>query len=1022
MIATLTRGTLPELRSTRATEQRCRELGTELFERAHAAEPRIWQRAWWERRMLEFTSADMRMQTQLFRFMEALPHMRDDADIARHLQEYLDADTLRDHLSLRFATMFRDPHGLFGRCVGGVVRQAAFQMAHSFITGTNTREAIAFAERLRDRCMAFTLDVLGEATISERSADTAGAVYLELIESLGAAAAQWPGVGLIDTGRRGPMPRANISIKLSALDPSFNPVDPEGVYRRVGGRLRPLLDRARELGVFVNIDMEQYRYRDLTLDFFKRLLSEPAYRDWPDIGIVVQAYLRDAEDDLRGLLDWVHERGTEIAIRLVKGAYWDTETTHAVRWNTAIPVWTRKWESDACYEQLTRIMLEHADAIRPAFASHNVRSLAHVMAVAEELGLTARDYELQMLAGMGDPLKTAVVGMGRCLRIYCPYGDLLKGMAYLIRRLLENTSNDSFLKQGFGERGAYDRLLANPAEAQPPSAVPPVRRYADTFEDEGMLEFTNAVNSSFGSAATRAQMDRALAAARSHLPRTCPLLIGGERVDSGPWIESHNPANPEEIIGRAVRGSAGHADRAVAAAHRALPQWSRTSPAQRADILRRAAELLEQRRFELAAWLVLEIGKTPQQADAEITESIDYCNYHAALVERMGLRPRRRNVPGEDNVLIYDPCGVCACITPWDFPMAMLAGMATAALGAGNTVVVKPSSKATVAAANLVDLLHAAGVPMDALNYVSGDGEAVGTHLAEHPDVHVVAFNGSRTAALAVAAAAAPIRPNQDHFKRTILDAGAKNAIIVDHDVDIDEAVAGVLESAFAFSGQKCTACSRVIVLADIHDAFCARLAESAQVMAIGSPEDPATVIGPVIDQAARQAIADYIAEGRTTATVLFEAAAERLPRAGHYVAPIILTDVDPRSRLAREEIFGPVLVVLRAADFDHALALANDGMYALTGGLYSRSPAHIERARWEFRVGNLYINRRITGSQVDVQPYGGMRLSGDGARLGGPDYLRQFCRPRTISENTLRHGLTGAADAETPQPAATTH
>jgi len=1021
MHGTTTQG-IPGSRVMRMTQQRCLELGRELFERAHAAEPGIWQRGWWERRMLEFTSADQRMQTQLFRFMEALPHMGDDGEVARHLREYLDDRTLREHLSLRFAASFDDPRGLFGRSVGAAVRRAAFLMARSFITGSNTREAIRYAERLRQRRMAFTLDVLGEATISEQTADGAAAVYLELIESLGAAAVHWPRIPQIDLGRAGPMPRANISIKLSALDPVFNPVDPEGVYRRVGARLRPLLSRARALGVFVNVDMEQFRYRDLTFDFFMKLLNEPEYRDWPDIGVVVQAYLRDADEDLRRLLSWVRRRGTEIAVRLVKGAYWDSETTHAVRWNTPIPVWTRKWESDACYERLTRVMLENANVIRPAFASHNVRSLAHVMAVAEELGLSPRDYELQMLAGMGDPLKLAVVEMGQCLRIYCPYGNLLKGMAYLIRRLLENTSNDSFLKQGFGDRAAYDRLLADPQEARPVSAAPPVRRYEDTFEDDGMLEFTNAANTGFGSAENRGKMTDAIAAARGRMVRECPVRIDGCEVATGAWMESHNPARPGEIVGRAARATVAHADRAVAAAARGLPDWSQRAPAERADVLRRAGSLLQQRRFELAAWLVLEVGKNPQQADAEITEAIDHCNYHAALIERMALRPRRRNVPGEDNVLVYDPCGVCACITPWDFPMSMLAGMATAALAAGNTVVVKPSSKATVAAANLVAVLHAAGVPGEALHYLPGGGDDVGAHLAAHPGVHIVAFAGSRSVAMAISAAAGVVRPNQLHFKRAVLDAGAKNAIIVDDDVDIDEAVTGVLESAFAFSGQKCTACSRVIALNRVHDAFCAKLALAAQVMAVGQPEEPATMIGPVIDDAARQAIAQYIAEGRNQATVLFEMGADRLPREGHYVAPIIFTDVAPGSRLAREEVFGPVLAVLRARDFEHALALANDSMYALTGGLYSRSPAHIERARWEFQVGNLYINRRITGSQVDVQPYGGARLSGGGARLGGPDYLLQFCRPRTISENTLRHGLTGSAEPAREPAASAMH
>ena len=452
-----------------------------MFELAHKAEPGIWRRAWWEQRMLEYLSIDPKLQTELFRFTEALPHMNSSADIASHLKQYMDNGELDLPLPLRFATMFDNPNSMFARTVGACTRWGSFLMATSFITGTNTEEAIQNAVRLREKDMAFTLDVLGEATISDSQADKAAAIYMELIDSLGKAAKTWKRNPLIDEGRDGPMPAANVSIKLSALDPVFNPVDPERVYKTVTSRLCPLLDRAKELGVFVNIDMEAYRYRDMTLDMFKRLLSEPQYRNWPDIGIVVQAYLADGEDDIRNLLEWVDKRGTEIAVRLVKGAYWDTETTYAVRNHTRIPVWAKKWESDVCYEKITRIMLENHARIRPAFASHNVRSLSYVMAAAETLGLGRKDYELQMLSGMGDPLKTAIVKMGRCLRIYCPYGDLLQGMAYLIRRLLENTSNDSFLKQGFGDRSAYDRLLTNPAESRLPSAPLPRRHYQDTF-------------------------------------------------------------------------------------------------------------------------------------------------------------------------------------------------------------------------------------------------------------------------------------------------------------------------------------------------------------------------------------------------------------------------------------------------------------------------------------------------------------------------------------------------------------
>jgi RHH-type proline utilization regulon transcriptional repressor/proline dehydrogenase/delta 1-pyrroline-5-carboxylate dehydrogenase len=629
------------------------------------------------------------------------------------------------------------------------------------------------------------------------------------------------------------------------------------------------------------------------------------------------------------------------------------------------------------------------------------------MAVAEELGLSNRHYELQTLAGMGDPLKTALVELNQCVRVYCPYGDLIQGMAYLIRRLLENTSNDSFLKQGFGDRGSYDRLLENPVVARPPSAPLPKRHYQDIFEDYSMPAFVNAVNTGFGSSARRAQMRQAIASARASYGASVPLMVGGESIDTGEWFNSTNPAHPSEIVAAVAKADTTHADRAVASAAKAFADWSRESPARRADVVRRAGELLEQRRLELAALLVLEVGKTWREADAEVTEAIDYCNYHAALAETMGARPRRRNVPGEDNVLIYDPCGVCALITPWDFPLALLAGMVSAAVVVGNTCVVKPSSNAPVSAARLVEIMHGAGVPQGVLNYLPGDGAFVGRHLVEHSAVHLVAFCGSRSVGLETAAAAARVAPGQRHMKRSIIDTGAKNAIIIDHDVDLDDAVGGVIGSAFAYSGQKCTACSRVIVVAGVYEKFCEKIAEAAKTMKIGDPAEAGTLVGPVIDADAVASIGRYVTEGKKTYRLLFEAPADQLPSDGHYVAPVILADVNPKSPLAQEEIFGPVLAVIKAQDFDEALNQANDSMYALTGGVYSRSPSHIERARWEFKVGNLYINRKITGSQVDVQPYGGSKLSGDGARLGGPDYLLQYCRPRTISENTLRHGLT---------------
>ncbi len=1002
----------------RAIQKRCKELGTELFERAHANEPKMWHRAWWDRKLLEYLSSQPRLQTQLFRFIEALPYMRDDADIASHFRQYLQQDGLTLPLVFQLATAFADPNSIVGRMVGANIRRGSFLMARAFMTGTNTVEAIAHAQMLRRRGMTFTLDVLGEATIGDQQAEAAAATYLELIEALGRSAKSWPVISILDEAADGPMPRANISIKLTALDPLFDPVDPDRAYDVIRGRLGPILTRARELGVFVNVDMEAFQYRDMTFWIFKKLLLEPEFRDWTDVGIVVQAYLCDARHDLLSLLDWVKARGCGIGIRLVKGAYWDSETTSAIRNGTKIPVWTQKWQSDACYEELTAIMLEHANLIRPAFASHNVRSLAHAMAVAEALDVTPQQYELQMLAGMGEPLKDAIEGMGRCLRVYCPYGELIKGMAYLIRRLLENTSNDSFLKNRFGDRSAYDVLLGAPKmvgrndHANQVETLPS-RHYEDPFEDCAMiassvgLAFTNESAVSFSDAANREKIAKAVADLRGQIDKDRLLKIGEEDLATDSWLTSSDPAYPNETVARVASADVACADRVVAAASKAMPAW-RAKPANtRADVLRRVARLLKERRFEFIAQLVREIGKNPIQADGEVVEAIDYFNYHAALLERLGQRPRRRDVPGEENVLVYEPCGVCLLIGPWDFPLAMLAAMVSASIAMGNAAVVKPSSKAPVVAAMLLELLAESHLPAGVVNYLPSNGENVGQYLVEHPDVHLVAFCGSSQNAVKVAEAAARVRPRQRHFKRTIIDAGGQNAIVVDHDVDVDEAVMGVLESAFAFGGQKCTACSRVIVLADVYEEFCRKLAGAAEQLEVGDPADVGNAIGPVIDEPTQQRLRLLIARQKEKYPVLFETDSARIPVNGHYVAPIIFKDVDPESELAQEEVFGPVFAVMKANDFDHAVELANGSPYALTGGIYSRSPQHIANARENFRVGNLYINRKITGSQVDVQPYGGRQLSGDGARLGSLDYLLQYCRPRTISENTLRQGLT---------------
>jgi RHH-type transcriptional regulator, proline utilization regulon repressor / proline dehydrogenase / delta 1-pyrroline-5-carboxylate dehydrogenase len=986
-------------------DERARQIGEQIFELSAKAAPRVWKKAWWLEQMTRLVDRDESLRARAFQFVECLPALGSNEAISLHLNEFFhDVDALPRAAR---AWLRPGPAGKWREQVTGwFTKYGAKMMAGRFITGFDIPSAIQTIERLRSQGMAFTFDVLGESTTSNAQADRYAAVYHQILHQLPPIAARWPNIPFIDMDERGPMPRVNVSVKLTGLDPYFDPIDPERSYSQVCSRLRPLLLHARKVGAFVNVDMESSKHRELTINVFQQLLMEDGLRDWEHVGIVLQAYLKAGERDLENMLHWARCRGTRFAVRLVKGAYWDAETAAAERYYADPPVWTNKWETDACYERMARTMLESAGLIRPCFASHNVRSLAVVSATAERLALSPKAYELQMLYGMGDPLKSAVVGMGQCLRVYCPYGDLMPGMAYLIRRLLENSSNDGFLKQSFGDPASHRRLLANPAIAKPASTPPPRRYYTDLDSEKPMSPFKNAPNTSFANPANRQKMLGAINYVRGELGRAYPLVINGDPVDTDGNFTSHNPSRRDEAVGIVADAGLADTDRAVAAARKAFATWRTTSAAERAALLRKAADRLEDRRFELAATMILEIGKPWREADAEVSEAIDHCRYYAEQMEQIDRHPRLRNIPGESNRLVYSPKGVCAVISPYAFPLSILTGMTTAALAAGNTVVVKPASQASVIASKFVNILHEAGLYPGAANLLLGRGDRLGPPVVEHSDVNLVAFTGSAQVGTSVIHSGAMVRPGQPYIKKMIVEMGGKNAIIVDDDADLDGAVQAIVDSAFAFAGQKCSSCSRVIVLGGVYDAFCSRLRDAVMSIPIGPAEEPMTMTGPLIDECAVERVQRYIELARKEGKILVQAQLPNECEHGYFVPPTVVTGISPRSSVSQEEIFGPVLVVHAASDFDSALAMANDTRYALTGGLFSRSPAHIEQACRQFDVGNLYINRRITGSQVDAQPFGGFKLSGTGVKAGSQDYLLHFMDARCITENTQRSGF----------------
>jgi 1-pyrroline-5-carboxylate dehydrogenase len=512
---------------------------------------------------------------------------------------------------------------------------------------------------------------------------------------------------------------------------------------------------------------------------------------------------------------------------------------------------------------------------------------------------------------------------------------------------------------------------------------------AAKFKNELVLDFSQESN--------RKKQEEALALVQSQLGSEHDLIIGAERFKSEKKFKSINPGKKSEVVGIFQNATPEQAVHAIEVAARTFEKWKKVPVQERADVLFRTAEILRARRFENNAWLILEAGKTWVEADADTAEAIDFCEFYGLEALRYaGPQPLTR-LKGEDNELRYIPLGVGAVIPPWNFPCAILVGMTTAALATGNTIVLKPSSDTPAIGAFFMNILQEAGMPPGVVSYVTGSGAIIGTMLVAHPKIRFVSFTGSKEVGLRIVEEAARPRPGQIWIKRVVAEMGGKDFIIVNEDADLDAALAGSIASAFGFQGQKCSACSRLIVHEKVYSAFVARLAEKAKEIKVGPATDPSSYMGPVINESAMKSILQYIEIGRKEGMLV--AGGRPAIGDGFYIEPTVIVDVDPSARIAREEIFGPVLAVLKAKDLEDAIRIANDSEYGLTGSVYCRNRVLVQRAKEECHVGNLYINRKCTGALVGVHPFGGFNMSGTDSKAGGRDYLLLFTQAKTISE-----------------------
>ena len=842
------------------------------------------------------------------------------------------------------------------RVLVAVMNRMMTSMGKHFVLGRSVSEAIKRSQTGPDA--AYSYDMLGEAALTDADAQQYFDVYLDAIQTL----ARSNSSGTVEAIRPG------LSVKLSALHPRFEYARRDDCVPVLVERMKMLCGIAASAGLWINIDAEECDRAEVTLEVFENLLSENSLADWQGLGLVVQAYQRRAVPVIDHIVTCARTAGRRIAVRLVKGAYWDSEIKRAQELGLAdYPVFTRKENTDVSYIACAKRLIDASDVVFPQFATHNAHT---AVAVARLAG--SRHFEFQRLHGMGEALhKHLGATYGAVSRVYAPVGKHRELLPYLVRRLLENGANSSFVNQMFDEDVKPELVASDPftrTEQNCGAAHPAIPEPLNILGEERQVasghDITQAnIASHFEQVAE--QSAEILAAS----------LINGAEVGGGREVIC-SPQRPEQIIGKVRCVGAKYVDRAVSAA--AGSTWLLgTTPDHRAAVLDRAADLIEQDTDKFVNLCVLEAGKTIPDAIAEIREAVDFCRYYAHQAMRSDVRNRA-------------PLGVVACISPWNFPLAIFLGQVTAALSVGNAVVAKPPPQTPLIAYEAVKLLHRAGVPVCALHLLIGDGAELGTALTRHSGVDGICFTGSTRTAQIIAK---NLADTQRLRIPLIAETGGLNTMIVDSTSLLEQAVQDAVVSAFQSAGQRCSACRIVLVQKDIANEFASMLTGAMTTLKVGDPAKLSTDVGPVIDRAAKEKIAAHVSRYRDRGQVLYKCEARRIEDGSHFVAPTLI-ELKRVSDLS-EENFGPVLHMVKYEEFELEALIeeVNSMGFGLTMGVHSRIDSKIDHISRLATVGNLYVNRNQIGAVVGVQPFGGEGMSGTGPKAGGPNYLLRLSR-----------------------------
>ena len=876
-----------------------------------------------------------------------------------------------------------------------IVRKAAHQamkiLGQQYVMGETISKALKRAKSSEKKGYTYSYDMLGEAATTMADAEYYYNAYKDSINAIGKNAKS-------DFVKE----NAGISVKLSALHPRYEIAQAQRIHKEMYPKLLSLMELARSYNIGLNIDAEETERLELSLEIIERLALDPKLEKWGGMGIVVQAYQKRGYHVLEYLIDLAKRANRRFMVRLVKGAYWDSEIKHAQEQGIeAYPVFTQKCHTDMSYMACAKLIFENTDAIYPQFATHNALTVSTIMEYAKDY----KDYEFQCLHGMGDALYDHVVGKEEFgeipCRIYAPVGTYKHLLPYLVRRLLENGANSSFVNRIVDEQVPIEQLIENPSEKAQRLGMkqhPAISLPKNLFGEFRM----NSQGININDFKTIEDLEK-LTKKQLNLPFTAYPLIAGDNNCQGEKVEVKNPANHQESVGHVYFATENSVDIAITQANNTFDNWDETPANDRATILEKTADLLESHFAEFIGLAVKEAGKTLSNAVDEVREAVDFCRYYAAQARKDFSKPTILPGPtGELDQISLHGRGVVVCISPWNFPLAIFLGQVTASLVAGNTVIAKPAEQTSLIAFRAVQLLHEAGVPKDVIQLLPGNGETIGAGLINDSRIAGVIFTGSTGVARLIQKTLAN-KPGA--ITPLVAETGGQNCMVVDSSALPEQVVRDVIKSSFDSAGQRCSALRVLFLQQDTADNVIEMLKGAMKELVVGDPNQISTDIGPVIDQEAQTNLLGHIEDMKQSAKLIYQSPVADSCKNGTFVPP---TAVEiPDLQALTQEFFGPILHIVRyeAKDLDKLPDIINSTGFGLTFGIHSRIEETVVFFKKKVKAGNIYVNRNIVGAVVGVQPFGGRGLSGTGPKAGGPQYLHKLATEKTVSIDTTASG-----------------